>query len=218
MQDDLAQSFDAEERRRSDMRMLVVILAGGEGSRMGGGKPLRRLGGETLIDRAVRRALGWSGEVRVALREAGQAGAVPVPVLLDDPGIWGPLAGLASGLKAARESGFTHVLTLPCDMPFLPEDMAERLSAGAGQGVAIAGSGGQLYPVCGLWPVSVLDQVADYVASGRRSLKGLAAIAGMTVVDWPERDFVNVNDPGELEAAERRLASEVEDADEAPGL
>lgn len=207
-----------KEGQQSDMKMLIVILAGGEGSRMGGGKPLRLLRSETLISRAIRRAFGWSGEVRLALREAGQAGAVPVPILLDDPGIWGPLAGLSSGLKAARELGFTHVLTLPCDMPFLPADMAERLSAAAGEEVAIAGSGGQLHPVCGLWPVSALDHVAAYVASGRRSLKGLAAIVGMTVVDWPERDFVNVNDPGELEAAERRLASEVENADEASRL
>lgn len=198
--------------------MLVVILAGGEGSRMGGGKPLRLLGNETLIARALRRALGWSSDVRLALRSADQAGEVPVPVLLDDPDIWGPLAGLSSGLRAARELGFTHVLTLPCDMPFLPVDMARRLSAAAGDGVAIAGSGGQLYPVCGLWPVTALDHVADYVASGRRSLKGLATIVGMTVVDWPERDFVNVNDSGELELAERRLASEVENADEASRL
>lgn len=195
-----------------------MILAGGEGSRMGGGKPLRPLGGDTLIARSIRLARGWSTDIRLALREANQVGPTPLPVLLDDPGIWGPLAGLTSALRAARLAGKTHVLTLPCDMPFLPADMARRLADAAGEGMSLASSGGQLHPVCGLWPVSVLDRISGYVRSGRRSLKGLAEMIGMTTVDWPEDYFVNVNDPGELEAAERRLASEVEDGDSSASL
>lgn len=200
------------------MRMMVVILAGGEGRRMGGGKPLRELGGETLVARALRKAQCWSDDVRLALRDPTQGGDPGLPILLDDPDIWGPLAGLASGLRAAGEGGFTHLLTLPCDMPFLPDDMAERLAAAAGSGVALASSAGQLHPVCGLWPASALAAIPGYVASGRRSLKGLAEVVGMTAVEWPEADFANVNDPQELEAAERRLASEVEHVDQRPDL
>lgn len=193
---------------------MVVILAGGEGRRMGGGKPLRLLGGETLVDRALRQARGWSDDVRLALREPDQAGRSDLPILMDDPAIWGPLAGLTSALKAAKAAGRTHVLTLPCDMPFLPGDLAEQLAeAAADGGVALASSEGQLHPVCGLWPVWALDAIPAYLAAGRRSLKGLAEVVGVTAVDWPEAAFANVNDPAELEAAERRLASEVEHCD-----
>ena len=38
----------------------VVVLAGGQGSRIGGHKPLRLLSGERLIDRAVRQSRRWS--------------------------------------------------------------------------------------------------------------------------------------------------------------
>ena len=51
--------------------MRIVILAGGEGRRIGGGKPQRLLGGETLLDRALRRARSWSDEVLVAARHGG---------------------------------------------------------------------------------------------------------------------------------------------------
>ena len=196
------------------MDPMIVILAGGEGSRMGGGKPLRRIAGETLIGRVARIARGWSEDVRVAVRDPAQVGELGLPLLLDDGEIWGPLAGLASGLAAARAEGRTHVLTLPCDMPLLPADLLDRLSdAIRGAEAALAASGGHLHPVCGLWSVGVLDRLPDYRAAGRRSLKGLAQIAGAAVVEWPEAAFANVNTPEELADAERRLASEVEHLD-----
>ena len=46
--------------------MRIVILAGGAGRRIGGGKPLRMLGGVTLLDRALAIARAWSDEVLVA--------------------------------------------------------------------------------------------------------------------------------------------------------
>lgn len=193
------------------MSASIVILAGGEGSRMGGGKPLRRLAGETLIERAIATAYRWSDDVRVAVRDAAQVGALEVPLLTDDADIWGPLAGLASGLTAARKAGRSHVLTLPCDMPLLPGDLPERLWQAIGVGeAALAASGGHVHPVCGLWSVRVLDELAGYRAAGRRSLKGLAETVGAVIVEWPDSAFSNVNTPQELAEAERRLASEIE--------
>jgi molybdopterin-guanine dinucleotide biosynthesis protein A len=48
--------------------MAVVVLAGGEGRRMGGRKPLRAFGGGTLIGHAVALARTWSSTVAVAVR------------------------------------------------------------------------------------------------------------------------------------------------------
>lgn len=194
------------------MRVMIVILAGGESRRMGGGKPLRMLGGETLVARALRRARGWSGNVRLALRSPDQVPEPGLPVLLDDPEIGGPLAGLASAARAAEAEGCSHLLTLPCDNPFLPVDLLERLAASIGDaGVAVAASGGDLHPVCAYWSADALRQIPRYRSEGRRSLKGLAERVGMVAVAWPEGAFANVNTPEELAEAERRLESEVED-------
>ena len=185
------------------MKPAILILSGGEGRRIGGGKPLRLLGGRTLLARAVEQAGVWGDTVAVAARDAGQVGEPGVPVLLDPPGLDGPLGGLASALRL--QSAF--VLTIPCDMPFLPPDLPERLALGIGdRGAALAASGGHVHPVCGLWRTEALARVRDYAATGRRSLIGLAETIGYAKIEWPDAFFFNVNSPDELAEAERRLS------------
>lgn len=192
------------------MSLLAAVLAGGEGRRIGGGKPFRRLGGETLLTRALRIASTWSDEVALVVRDARSFEA-PTGVLLltDAPGIEGPLAGLAAALVAARRSGQAMVQTLPCDTPFLPEDLPHRLREAAGVGVVLPRSGGRLHPACGLWSLSVEQPLLRYALEGGRSLRGLAECVGFGVVDWPDQPdlFANINTEPELAAAERRVTS-----------
>lgn len=187
------------------MNFAVLILAGGSGSRMGGGKPLRLLAGKTLLNRAIERARTWSDEVAIAVRQSGQVQAHDVRLLNDPPGLEGPLAGLASALRLGRET----VLTIPCDMPFLPDDLPNRLrDALQSHGAALAASGGHVHPVCGLWRLEALAQVRDYASAGRRSLRGFAESVGFVAVEWPTEpvdQFFNINSPGDLETAERLL-------------
>lgn len=191
------------------MTLAVVILAGGEGSRIGGEKPLRTLGGVSLLDRAAAQARRWSDRMCAAVRDPAQLGNAALPFIEDDPAIEGPLAGLVAALHYARGEGIDAVLTIPADMPFLPEDLGERLTAAvAEEPAAIASSGGHLHPVCGLWRTEALDRAPDYLASGRRSLKGLAQTVGYLSVDWPAEPidpFFNINSPDDLVEAERLL-------------
>lgn len=174
--------------------MKVVILAGGEGRRIGGGKPLRMLGGESLLDRALRFARGWSDEVLVADGKT------------DAPGIEGPLGGVAAALALGGD-----VLTIPCDMPFLPHDLPERLDRESGEAAAaVAASGGRLHPVCALWRARAADGLPAYAATGRRSLHGFAEAVGYEAVAWPVDPvdpFFNVNDEADLARAEAILKS-----------
>lgn len=172
--------------------MRIVILAGGEGRRIGGGKPQRLFGGETLLDRALRIARDWSDDVLVATGES------------DMPGIEGPLGAVAAALALGGD-----LLTIPCDMPFLPADLPERLGAGR-EAAIIAASGGRLHPVCALWRARAAEGLADYVATGRRSLHGFAEAVGYEAVAWeakPVDPFFNINDEAELARAEALLRS-----------
>ena len=191
------------------MKIVAVILAGGAGSRMGGAKPSRMLAGQTLLERAAAQAGQWSNRVAVAVREPDQAAGAGLPPIFDHPGIDGPLAGLAAGLRFGRDEHAEAVLILPVDAPFLPGDLSERLQAAInGRAAAIASSGGRLHPVCGLWRTTGLDRIADYVAGGGRSLRGFAEAIGFAAVEWPAAPvdpFFNINSAENLAAAERLL-------------
>ena len=191
------------------MTLAVVILAGGKGRRIGGSKPLRSLAGKRLIDHAERFARSWSTVAAVAVRNPRQVEPIGLECICDDARVEGPLAGLAAALRFARERECAWLLTIPADMPFLPGDLAERLSAASGQGGAvIAESGGKLHPVCALWSIAALASLPGYLATGRRSLKGIAQAVGMTSVEWPIDPldpFLNINSAEDLAAAERLI-------------
>ena len=192
------------------MKFAAVILAGGEGRRIGGKKPLALLGGQTLLDRALALARTWSDDVAVSLRTCGQ---FPLPgdvaALVDEEGA-GPLAGLQAALRFAHHKDLEGVLTLPCDTPFVPGDLPHRLAdklAGDVDAV-LATSGGNLHPACALWRCNAINALPSYRATGGSSLRGFAAYVGFATADWPCEPFdpfFNVNSPGDLAAAETLL-------------
>jgi molybdopterin-guanine dinucleotide biosynthesis protein A len=191
--------------------LVVVILAGGESLRIGGGKPLRTLGGETLLARALAAARSWSGDVAVSVRSEEQLGDLPVPVLVDESDVAGPVAGLSAALRHAQGRSKAFLLTIPCDMPFLPADLVLQLAEAMGDDVAVAlaSSNGHLHPVCALWRSIALDRLPDYLDSGGRSLRGFAEHVGFTAVAWPSAPidpFFNINTGDELDRAEAILA------------
>lgn len=192
------------------MSLVVAILAGGAGRRIGGDKPRRRLGGARLLDRALASAQGTAAPLIVVARTPEQVEGFTGTVVLDAPGIEGPLAGLLSALAWAADAGADRVLTLPCDMPFLPFDLHQRLEQALAPdiGVAVAASDGRLHPVCALWRTTAVPTLVRRAGEGRLSLRGLSEAVGCAVVEWPVEGgdpFVNINTAEDLAAAEATL-------------
>ncbi|MEO5641615.1 MAG: molybdenum cofactor guanylyltransferase [Sphingomicrobium sp.] len=185
----------------------VVILAGGEGRRIGGDKPQRLLGGRSLLDRAMDQARAWSTLIAISSTQEVSAISYDGIPLLHDSSDWGPIAGIASALTFARQHAADRVLTIPCDTPFLPSDLRDRLEDGLTRsaGAALATSGERLHPTCGLWRAALLDDLSNYVASGRASLHGFAEAIGAVAVEWsiePFDPFFNINAASDLAEAE----------------
>lgn len=188
----------------------VVIAAGGNGYRIGGNKPDLILGGTSLIDRIMSRATIWSQMIAVALRDKPQF-ALPAGTefLFDTEEDGGPLSALSSALAFAQSKKANHVLLIPCDMPFLPADLLQRLVQEIGSSqVAVARSDGQIHPISALWSVDALPKLAEYATGGRRSLIGFAETMEMKLVDWngeyPD-PFFNINTPKDYKKAEKFL-------------
>ena len=191
------------------MRIFGVILAGGEGRRMGpdgADKALLPFAGATLLAQVAAR-LEPQVE-RLALSANGDAARFArfgLPVLADDVAA-GPLSGLLAALRWAGPLGATAVLGAPVDGPFLPGDLCPRLCLAAETspaGLAIAGAGGRLHPTYGLWPVGLTGALAAFLASGvKPKVMDFTSAHAAAIADFPDADaFMNLNTPGDLARA-----------------
>ena len=180
----------------------IVVLAGGVGARMGGGKPAKPFDGKSLLETTLTRLL-LQAPVLALSGEPHSLEGLGFEVLADDsPEKLGPMAGLATALRWANTRNLSHVLTAPCDAPFLPENLVQRLSAAIGSAsVCVARSGGEVHVASSLWSVALLPEVLVHLAKGQRALKRLIAEFEIRIVDWeaePLDPFFNVNTPLDL--------------------
>jgi molybdopterin-guanine dinucleotide biosynthesis protein A len=200
------------------MNIAGVLLAGGLARRMGGGdKPLRTIGGRSLLELVIARMRPQvAALVLNANGDPARFAAYGLPVIADSvAGNPGPLAGVLAGLDwaAANRPDCPMVVSVPTDAPFLPTDLVDRMlrAIGAEQTeLACAASGGQAHPVIGLWPVRLRGELRDAVAGeGVRKVDEWTARYRLATVEFPATPvdpFFNANRPEDLAAAAALLA------------
>ena len=201
---------------------LCVVLAGGLGRRMGGGdKPMREIGGRTILEHVIERlAPQCDGLVLNANGDPARFARFGLPVVADTvEGYPGPLAGVLAALEwaAANRPGVEWVVSAAGDCPFLPRDLVERLQQARrneGADLAVAASGHQTHPVIGLWKVAARDELRHaLVEEDMRKIDRWTARYKLATVSWPTAPvdpFFNANTVEDLAEAER-LASLVAD-------
>lgn len=176
---------------------------------MGGvDKAALRMGGESLIARAVARLEPQVERLAVSANGDPARFDFGLPVLADAVPL-GPLAGILAALRWAAPLGATAVVSVAVDTPFFPGDLAPRLclaAEDAPEGLALAASGKD-HPTCALWPVSLLPALAAFLASGEnpRVLAFATAHQAARARFPDESAFANINTPEDLAAAEARL-------------
>jgi molybdenum cofactor guanylyltransferase len=195
----------------SGERIAAVLMAGGLGRRMqadgaGGDKPLRLLAGRSLLGHVVARLAPQTQAMAInANGDPARFASFGLDVVADAvPDYPGPLAGILAGMRWAASRGFSQVLSVPTDTPFLPHDLAARLSAASAQ-IACAASGGRVHPVVGLWPVGLADALEADLRGGMRKVERWTAQHGAVAVEFGVDGgdpFFNVNTPEDLAAAE----------------
>jgi molybdenum cofactor guanylyltransferase len=183
------------------MSVTGIVLAGGQGRRMGGvDKGLQLLRGKPMIEWVLLRLSPQVAEIVVNANQNRETyekyGHRVVPDEIG--GFAGPLAGLHAGLKAAASS---LVVTVPCDSPFLPIDLVARLRSALNENdLAVAKTGDQPHPVFALMKRDVRESLEAFLASGGRKID--AWYAALKVVEVPFDDeadaFRNINTLEEL--------------------
>jgi molybdopterin-guanine dinucleotide biosynthesis protein A len=194
---------------------LIVVLAGGRATRMGGGdKALRMLGDATLLDHVLARLEGQGrGIVLNANGDPARFAGYGLPVVADSlPGQPGPLAGVLAGMDfAATLPGCADLVSVPSDTPFIPRDLVARLRAArdaAGAELACASSRGQAHHVAALWPVRLAPALRAALQAGTRRVDAWTAQFRLVHVQFdavPVDPFFNANRPEDLVHAEALL-------------
>jgi molybdopterin-guanine dinucleotide biosynthesis protein A len=196
-----------------------LILAGGRGSRMGGvDKGLQNFNGIPLALHTLMRLGPQVDSVMVNANRNLSAyesfGAAVWPDASAD--FAGPLSGFLVGLERAETP---YVLTVPCDTPRLPLDLAKRLADALVRedaDIAMAAAPeiddrGQTQirtqPVFCLMKIELSESLVKFTHAGGRKIDAWTAQHNTVVVpfDAPDDDplaFANVNTLNELQALE----------------
>lgn len=175
------------------------------------------------VDKGLQTFRGGPMVLQVIMRLAPQVGTIIInanqnlgpyegfgyPVWPDQlGGFEGPLAGLQTGL-ARCDTGY--LVTVPCDSPFLPADLVERLAdalddADAELAVAVTEEEGrrQPQPVFCLMQAGVLPSLNAFLQDGGRKIDKWYRSLRFVEVPFPDPDaFRNINTVDELRRFEQ---------------
>lgn len=199
----MAVNIEMTDRLLAEKQAITaLILAGGQGRRMGGrDKGLLPFGDRLLVGHIIE---GIAPQVATVLINANRHGddyaRFGFPVVADPiGGFQGPLAGFLAGLKQTTTD---YVLTLPCDGPHIVPDLAERLASalnGAGADIAVAHDGERLQPVYALMHRDVLPSLQRALSAGERKIDRWYPLNNWVTADFSDcpQQFSNFNTPEE---------------------
>lgn len=197
-----------------DDRIVSIILAGGQSSRMGTDKALLEIEGKSLLLRSCEVAAkltsqvyvltAWPDRYRSALTSEYQL------MLEYNPGA-GPLVALSQALS---EINAEWILLLGCDLPLLDaeiiENWASQLTEIPPSTLAVVPyQNGQWEPLCGFYRSQSLSNLQKFIDRGGRSFQ--TWLSKIPAVPLPTGDrasamLSNCNTPEEFEQLKDKIS------------
>lgn len=186
-----------------------VVLAGGKSLRMGTNKAVLEIGGKKMLDRVVAELSAVCSEIVLVAGESEPYRYLGLPVLADIYPGCGPLAGIHTGLVAAKTP---YIFVVGCDMPFIK---AELMYCMAGQAkdhdVIIPRDGEYLEPLFALYGKGCIIPIENRLKKKRYKTTGFFPDVRVKYINRQELScacdmrniFININTPAELEGARR---------------
>ena len=188
--------------------ITAVVLAGGRGRRLGGqDKGLLEIDGRPLIEHILELVTPQVTAVIInANRNQPIYSSYGHPVISDNMTDYqGPLAGFAAALSVCNTD---YIITLPCDGPFVPGDLVNRLSAAIEENdadLAVAHDGERMQPVYALIPRSLLGSLQDFLDDGDRKIDLWYARHNTALADFSDvvDTFFNINTEDDRRSIDR---------------
>ena len=187
--------------------IIGVVLAGGRATRMGGkdkglqllnGKPLWQHVADTLAGQVTAMAISANRHIDT-YRQSGYA--VYQDSLENYPG---PLAGMLSVMQQSHGEWF---IFCPCDTPFIPSCLVERLFLLRGTAPVVwVHDGERDHPAIALMHRSLAPALLAYLAAGERRVMVFMRESGGHSVDFSDvkSAFVNMNTSEDLQMMQEK--------------
>lgn len=184
-----------------------LVLAGGPGRRMGGGKPLKKIGGSRLIDRSLDILGTVCQQIMVATVDVASLAGLGVPIIRDRWPGQGPLNAVAS---AFLDSEAESLVVMPVDLPLVKPKLLELIAFGPEDDKARAPMGVKgPQPLLAYYHRRCLPAAMRLLEKGELRIRFLLQAVGANYIpleevhkiDPEEISFLNVNYPNELDKA-----------------
>ena len=187
-----------------------VILAGGQARRMGGqDKGLVMLNGKPMIEIIIDAFKPQTSSLLInANRNHDRYSKYGLDIVADElSGFCGPLAGMASALQTIDTD---YLVTAPCDSPFIPHDLVQRLADALDNKsaeISVAHDGQRIQPVFCMLNKSVLQSLKNYLAAGDRKIDRWFKQHDFAIADFSDKPetFDNINTHEDIEKAVTKL-------------
>ena len=192
--------------------ITAVILAGGQGRRMGGkDKGLVQFANKPLIQSVIEKILPQVAHVIInANRNTSDYEAFGYPVISDAMNNFqGPLAGFMAAMESVTTK---YIVFVPCDGPMLSDDLVNRLASQLLEehaDIAVAHDGHRMQPVYVLISTHLKDSLEQYLRSDKRKIDQWYANHRVTVVDFSDTPdtFININTRQERDALQSKRSA-----------
>ncbi|MFT5395723.1 MAG: molybdopterin-guanine dinucleotide biosynthesis protein A [Gammaproteobacteria bacterium] len=187
-----------------------VILAGGQARRMGGqDKGLVMLDGIPMVEIIIDVFKPQTAKLLInANRNHDRYAQYGLELVADElSGYCGPLAGMASALKTINTD---YMVTAPCDSPFIPLDLVQRLAdalENKSTEISVAHDGERIQPVFCMLKKTLLESLTDYLAAGERKIDRWFKQHDFAIADFSDKPetFDNINTLEDVESALSKL-------------
>ena len=191
-------------------KTILVILAGGQSRRFGGGyKTLNKFNKMSILDRIIQNFSKLEMEIVLNVNSnEDQFLKTGLHLIKDElENFQGPLAGIYSSMKWVLENrkNIEWIFTSPSDTPFLNKSLVNKfLSTNYNNktNIVIAKSSNKTHPVIGFWHISLIKSLEEFLAKDNRKIMHWVEGQNYEILNFENKNnFFNINTQADLEEA-----------------
>jgi len=188
-------------------KTIIVIIAGGQSQRFGGGyKTLHNFSNVSLLERILKNLKNLNIEIVLNVNSnENQFLKTGLSIIKDEiKNFQGPLAGIYSSMKWVlnNKKDIEWIFTSPSDTPFLNDNLVNKFLNTkylSNTKIVLAKDSNKIHPVIGFWHVSLLKSLEKFFEADSRKIMNWVEEQNYELVNFKNKNyFFNINSKSDL--------------------